>query len=48
MPAHTPRAFPSAGEEVCAELTAEAQVTFHVAEPAGETAGIGERRPYVA
>jgi hypothetical protein len=32
---------------VGAELTAKAQVAFHFAEPAGETAGIGERRPDV-
>ena len=44
---HAPRAFPSASEEVCTELTAETQVVFHLAQPAGETAGIGERRPEV-
>ena len=35
---HASRAFPSAREEACAELTAEAQVALHLAEPAGETA----------
>ncbi len=40
-------AFPSAGEEACAELTALAQIAFYLAEPAGEAAGIGEGGPEV-
>ena len=44
---HAPGAFPSAGKEACAELTAEAQVALDLAEPAGQTAGIGECRPQV-
>ena len=44
---HPPGAFPSAGKEACAELTAEAQVALYLADPAGEAAGIGERRPQV-
>ena len=39
---HATGAFPSAGKEACAELTALAQIAFYLAEPAGETAGIGE------
>src|SRR4030095_7083800 len=44
---HAPRAFPSAREEVRAELTVGAQVAFHLAEPNGETARIGKRRPHL-
>ena len=40
---HATRAFPSARKETCTELTTLTQITFHLAEPAGETAGIGER-----
>ena len=35
-------ALPTAGEVACAELTALAQIAFHLAEPAGEAARIGE------
>ena len=40
-------AFPSAGEEVCAVLTAEAKVTLDLAVPADQTRGVGERCPDV-
>ena len=40
---HATRAVPSARKETCTELTTLTQITFHLAEPAGETAGIGER-----
>src|ERR1700728_3192420 len=40
-------AFPAAGKEVSPELTAQTEVALDLAEPAGETAGIGERRPRV-
>jgi hypothetical protein len=35
------------GNEPCAEAAAEAQVALNLAEPAGETRGIRERRPQV-
>ena len=44
---HPPGAFPSAGKKAGPELTAQAQVALELAEPAGQTAGIGERRPQV-
>jgi len=44
---YPPGTFPSAGKETCAELTAQAQVALELAKPAGQTAGIGERRPQV-
>src|SRR6266511_4106503 len=43
----TPGAFPSAGEETCPVLTAEAQVALHLAVPTGQTRGVGECRPHV-
>ena len=44
---HPPGAFRSAGKEVKAELAAETEVSVYVAEPAGETVGIGQCRPHV-
>ena len=40
---HAPGAFRSARKEAEAELTAEAEVAFYLADPASETPGIGER-----
>ena len=42
-----PGAFPPAGKETCAELTAQAQVALYLAEPAREPAGVGECGPQV-
>src|SRR4029077_8884825 len=44
---HPPGAFPSAGKNAYAELTARSQVALYLAVPAGQTRGIGERRPHV-
>jgi hypothetical protein len=38
---HAARALPSAGIEVCAELTADSQIALDLAQPTGETARIG-------
>ena len=45
---HPTRAFPAAGEEVGAEVTARAKVAVHLAEPPRQTAGVREGRPQVA
>src|SRR5690348_14183813 len=45
---YPPGTFPSAGEKACPELTAQAQVALELAEPASQTAWVGERRPQVA
>jgi hypothetical protein len=42
-----PSAFPSAGKPACAKLTVESQVALYLADPAGQTLGIGECRPHV-
>jgi hypothetical protein len=39
---HAARAFPPTRVEVCVELTADSQLALDLAEPAGETRGIGE------
>ena len=44
---HLASAFPSAGEEACLELAAQAQVAFYLTEPAGQPGGIGQCRPQV-
>jgi len=44
---HAPGAFRSAGKKAKAVLTAQAEVALDLADPAGQTAGIGERRPHV-
>ncbi|MBE1603882.1 hypothetical protein HEB94_000730 [Actinopolymorpha pittospori] len=44
---HVPGAFPSAAKEMCAEVAAGPQVALYLANPAGETAGIGDCRPQV-
>ena len=44
---HPPGAFRPAGKKAKAELTAQAQVALDLADPAGQTAGIGECRPQV-
>ena len=44
---HAPGAFRSAGKEAEAVLAAEVEVAFYLTDPAGETAGIGERQPEV-
>ena len=44
---HASRAFPSAGMEACAVLATAPQVALDLAVPAGQTRGIGERRPHV-
>ena len=43
---HPPGAFPSV-KKACPELTAQAQVALELAEPAGQTAGVDERRPQI-
>ena len=43
---HPPGAFPFAGK-AGAELTAQTQVALDLGDPAGQAAGIGERRPQV-
>src|SRR5579859_7443655 len=44
---HAPGAFPPAGKQACAVLTADSQVALHVAVPAGQAVGIGDCRPQV-
>jgi hypothetical protein len=43
---HPPCAFPSAGKNPRAILAAQSQVSLNLAPPAGQTRGIGERRPH--
>ena len=44
---HPPGTFPAAGKKARAELATQAQVALELAKPAGQTPGIGERRPQV-